>query len=70
MRMTKDLKIMPDSQRLKELNLFILTKKRVRDDWITTCQYQHGEQNSDNRGLVSLSEKGIIRFNDWKLKMD
>lgn len=70
MRMIKGLETMPDRQRLQELHLFSLTKRRLRADLIRVWKYQHGEQKTDDKVLIRLAEKGLIRSNDWKLMLD
>lgn len=34
--------------KLNELNLFSLSKEKLRDDIITVCKYLHGENTFDN----------------------
>lgn len=49
------------------LNLLRLSKKELKSDLIKVCRYLHKEEISDNKQLFSLTEKGTIRSNGWKL---
>lgn len=57
----------PHSERLKEINLFGLSK-RLRSDLITACKCLHGEKILGIKGLFNLAEKGITRTNSRKSK--
>lgn len=62
------LETMPNSEILKELNLFILSKKS-RGDLFVGYQSFHRPKIQTVKGIFSLAEKDITGTNRWKLKM-
>lgn len=58
------------SERLKKLNLFNFSKRRLRGDFIVVFKYLCQEKNCDSRSLFNLADKGITRSNSWKLKLE
>lgn len=61
-RMIQSLEDMSYSERFKTLNLFSLSKGRLR---VTSSVFKYGEETSDNRQLSN-----VVRSNGRKLKLD
>lgn len=53
--------------RLKELDLFTLEKRRTRGDMIEVWKIMKGKENIDRADLFTLDETGITRSNGFKI---
>lgn len=60
--MSEDVENLSYSDKWKKLNLFSLSKKRLRGHLIVVYKYLHGEKISDGRGLFNLADKDITRL--------
>lgn len=56
------------SERVHELHLFGLSKRKPRSDLITKSKYLHEEKLQDIKELFTPVERGIKRINGWKLR--
>lgn len=69
LRMIKTIETISYSKGLKKLILVSLSKRRLWSNLITIYKQLHGNQKSDNRGFLSLTDKNIRKFSAWKLKL-
>ena len=65
--MIKGLGSLPCEERLRELDLFSLEKRRLRGDLITMFQYVKGSYKEDGDSVLTRSHMEKTRGNGYKL---
>jgi len=67
-RMVRGLQHLPYKDRLRELGLFCLEKRRLRGDLIAAVQYLKRAYKQEGRQLLERGDNSRTRGNGFKLK--
>jgi len=68
MKMIRELEYLSYEERLRELGLFSLDKRRLQEDLIASFQYLKGAYRKDGEGLFTRDCSDRTRGNGFKLK--
>ena len=69
-KMIRGLQHLSCEERLREMSLFSLEKRRLWGDNITTFQYLKGAYKQERNRLFTLSDSNRTRRNGFKLKQE
>ena len=67
-KMIRGLEHLPYEDRLRELHLFSLEKRRLRRDFIAAFQYLKGAYKQEGSQLFTRVDNGRTRGSDFKLR--
>ena len=67
-KMIRGLEHLPYEDRLKELRIFSLGKRRLQEDHIATIQYLKGAYGKQGEGLFIRADSNRTRGNGFKLE--